>query len=376
MRIRHHILAASTLAIATTAVVTPNAVGARLLLGVQDDRMVHPGENVDTRMALVAGTKAKVVRVDLRWDLVAGSRPANARSDADPAYNWAQYDAIAAAAKKRRVNIIFTIWGTPQWAADPAAPLRGDLPAFGRRPKKPADAGNFAEAAAKRYSRRGVHMWEAWNEPNIPLFWQPQYRRVKGKWVADSPRAYSAVLKAMYRGIKRADRRAKVAGGVTAPAGDSNPQTCGFQPNCRVEPRAFLRALNAKGLRPPMDVVSHHPYPLRAPSNRNFAGASYIDLYNLAYYTKALNGTYLRRKPIWLTEFGIATRKVKEYRFATSERNQALWLRDAVRRVKKTPRVKVFVWYLLQDHPDWASGLYRQNGKAKPSMRAFRALAR
>lgn len=38
--------------------------------------------------------------------------------------------------------------------------------------------------------------------------------------------------------------------------------------------------------------------------------------------------------------------------------------------------MKVFVWYLLQDHPDWASGLYRQNGKAKPAMKAFRALAR
>jgi len=125
-----------------------------------------------------------------------------------------------------------------------------------------------------------------------------------------------------------------------------------------------------------MDAVSHHPYPLRPPSNRNFAGASYIDLYNLPRFTSAVDRTYLRGKPIWLTEFGVSTRRVPEYPFNTNEANQARWLRDAVTRVRRTPRVKVFVWYLLQDHPTWKSGLLRENGSRKPSFAVFRRLAR
>lgn len=377
MTTRSHILTAGAFAAVAALAPAAPAVAARpAMLGIQDDRLAHATENPAPRMALVAQTKARLVRVDLRWDLVAASRPARPTSPADAAYDWTHYDRVVAAARARKVNVLFTIWGTPGWAADPAVPVSWGLPAFGRRPRRAADAGAFATAAAKRYAPRGVHMWETWNEPNIPIFWQPQFRRSGGRWVPDSPRAYAAVAKAMYRGIHSVDRRARVAGAVTAPAGEKNPQTCGVQPNCRIMPDVFVRALNARGLRPPMDAVSHHPYPLRPPSNRNFAGASYIDLYNLPRYTSAVDRTYLRGKPIWLTEFGISTRRVPEYPFNTNEANQARWLRDAVTRVRRTPRVKVFVWYLLQDHPAWKSGLLRENGSRKPAFAAFARLAR
>ena len=43
--------------------------------------------------------------------------------------------------------------------------------------------------------------------------------------------------------------------------------------------------------------------------------------------------------------------------------------------VRADRRVRVFVWYLLQDHPDWASGVLDVAGNRKPSYRVFRSQA-
>lgn len=377
MNKRSLFVATASAAVATVALSSTAALGARAVtIGLQDDRMAQFNVDPSPRMALVKDLNARLVRVDMRWDLIAPTRPAAPRSPADPAYNWSHYDAVVAAARARRVNVMFTVWGTPGWAADPKVPASPPLPTFGRRPKNPQDAGDFAAAAAARYGPRGVKMWEAWNEPNIPIFMQPQFRRVGGRWVPESPRYYSRLLKAMYRGFKASDRKARVAGGVTAPVGELDYQRSTCQPNCRIQPRHFVTALGARGLRPPMDVVSHHPYPLRKPSNTNFPGASYTDLYNLSYFERDLDRTYLRGKALWLTEFGVATKRVTQYPFFRTEAQQVEGLRDAIRRVRANPRVKVFVWYLLQDHDEWASGLLRQNGSRKPSAAVFRTLAR
>jgi hypothetical protein len=184
------------------------------------------------------------------------------------------------------------------------------------------------------------------------------------------------MLRAMYRGIRSSDPRAIVAGGVTAPTGDGDPQRCEGQPNCRITPRAFVTALGAPGLRPPMDVYAHHPYPKRAPTVRNLPDADYTDLYNLSALEATIDRTYLRGRPLWISEFGIATRRVPMYRFARTPAQQRTGLADALRRVRANPRVKVFVWYLLQDHRDWASGLLTANGAEKPAAAVFRREAR
>jgi len=346
-----------------------------MLIGLQDDRLAQPETDPGPRLDTLRRLNAEVVRVDLRWDLVATRRPAQPRDPADPAYDWTHYDRVVDGARARKLRLMLAVWGTPAWAADPSV-RAGSFPSFSTRPRRPADAGDFAAAVARRYAPRGVHMYEAWNEPNIPLFLRPQYRRQGGRWVPDSPRTYSRILKAMYAGFHGADRRAQVGGGVTAPAGDRDPQSCPVQPDCRVPPRTFVRLLGARGLRPPMDVYAHHPYPLRPPTDRNFAGASYVDLYNLSALTREVDRTYLRGKPLWLTEFGIGTRRVAQYPFFRTEAQQRSGLVDALRRVRANPRVRVFVWYLVQDHRDWASGLVDERGRDKPAAAVFRREAR
>lgn len=339
-----------------------------LRVGIQDDRLAAPDVDPAPRLDLVDGLGAGLVRVDLRWDLVAAARPADPRDPGDPAYDWSHYDRVVDDATAAGVEIMFTIWGTPAWAADPAG-ADPRFPAWGARPRDASDAGTFAEAAARRYGPEGVHMWEAWNEPNIPLFLRPQYVRSGRTWAAASPGTYAAMLTTMYRGIKRADPTATVAGGVTAPAGNREPSDVAS----RVPPQQFLRALN--DLEPPMDAYAHHPYPITPPRTRNNPRASYVDLYNLEVLKREMDLGYLAGRPLWLTEFGVGTRAVSNYPFFVSPQEQVEMLDDAFRRVRADDRVRVFVWYLLQDHLEWSSGLLDETGAQKPAAAAFRAAA-
>ncbi len=348
------------------------ASSSRPLIGLQDDRLALWAVPPGPRMKRIAALGAKVVRVDLRWDQVAAARrPLQPPNPNDPSYQWAHYDQVVAAARKYHLQVLFTIWGTPAWAADPSVPKSSRFAPYTARPRLAGDFGDFAQAAALRYAPAGVHLWEIWNEPNVPLYLRPQFTKRDGRWVAASPTIYSNLLKAGYRGIKRADPSARVGGGVTAPAGDADPQTCSFQPDCRVTPLAFLAGLAQRGNRPPMDAYSHHPYPITPPRTTTFGGASYVDLYNIGRLETALNRTYLRGRPLWLTEFGFATRQVPNYKLKVSPAQQAEYLSDAVRRVRADKRVRIFVWYFLQDNPQWASGLLQQNGRAKPAAQAF-----
>jgi polysaccharide biosynthesis protein PslG len=340
------------------------------IASVQDPELLNVSDPAP-RFRLMASLGAKVVRVDLLWDTVARRRPSDPRDPRDGAYDWTRYDRIVDAARSADLEVLFAVWGTPPWAADPTVPPTDRFPARSTRPANPEDFGRFGAAVVSRYSPRGVRRYEAGNEPNLALNLRPQYERRGKAWVAVSPRTYSAMLTSFYREAKAVDPAVVIGGGVTGPAGEKCPVSCPTSADDRVAPDAFIQALGASGLRPPMDVYTHHPYPLTTPRFEPFPGASFIDLYSLGDLQRALDRTYLRGKPLWLTEFGFATRSVPEYRLAVDEGRQAQYLADAYARVRANPRVKLFTWYLLQDHAAWASGLLRQNGRRKASAAAF-----
>ncbi len=340
--------------------------------GIQDDQIYDPRVDAPARVTEMARLGASVIRVDLRWDLVATRRPRDARNPGDPAYSWRRYDLIVAAARRHRVAVLFTVWGTPAWARDPAVPASDRFPGRATRPRDPRDFGRFGAAAARRYAGSGVHRWEAWNEPNLALFLRPQYQRQGGRYRPVSPAFYRRMLNAFFREVKRVDRRARIGGGVTAPIGDRCPFSCPDGPDDRVPPLDFWRALTSGSRAPLLDRISHHPYPITRPRNRTSPRASYVDLYNLSRLTGLLDRTALRGKPLWLTEFGFGTRPVPEYPLAVSERQQAAFLVDAYRRTASDRRIRLLVWFNLRDHPQWSSGLQRSDGRSKPAARAYR----
>ncbi len=345
---------------------------------LQDDRLSDPGADPVVRFAQAAALGARLVRVDLQWNRVATRKPTDASSPSDPAYDWSWYDRVVAASASSGVPILFTVWGTPNWAADPTVSEQANagtiaLGSAGRRPASAADFGAFARAAATRYAPLGVHNWEAWNEPNIPRFLRPQFEKVGGSWKNVSAKVYSDLAKAFYASVKAVDPNAIISGLVTAPAGDKCPPSCPAGEHSRTSPIAFLNELATPGMRPPMDAVSHHPYPLTLPREGTFKGASFVDLYNIDFLTKAVDKTYLKGKPLWLTEFGFATEPVADYKkLIVSQNQQAALLSDAYRRVRTNPRVRVFTWYFLQDGQDWRSGLYNRDGGPKLANAAYK----
>ncbi len=155
---------------ATPAPPVTEAEQTGLLVGLEDDAQVLTYREETLRTMSRLGVD--LTRFQLRWDLIAPTRPADPERPDDPAYAWTAYDEAVIVAKRRNIRILFSILGTPAWANGGQA--------FNYAPDDIEDLRAFALAAARRYSgtfqlpdgRRlpKVDLWAAWNEPNLPFF--------------------------------------------------------------------------------------------------------------------------------------------------------------------------------------------------------------
>ncbi len=337
---------------------------------MQDDRLVteppqppRSGAFIRSRMQAMAGLGARTVRVDLRWDVVATSAPIVAGTDPDdPSYDWTTYDRIVSEAARAGLRVFFTVWGTPEWAADPAVPAIATDPAWGNvRPRDPAEFGAFATAAVSRYSPRGVRSWEVWNEPNMNMFLRPQYERRGEEWVAVAPETYAALLAAFARGAGAADPDARIVLGGLAPVGDPCGTACrvGDGTPARLGPGQFLRAFAALPEHALIDVVAIHPYPSGPPPRPGDPPRTRkIDVDNLADLQAALRGTPLVDLPVWLTEYGWQTEGTPAMRYAVTPAEQADRVAGALALFNRFPRVELASYYFLQDNGAFNSGLF------------------
>ena len=149
-----------------------------------------------------------------------------------------------------------------------------------------------------------VGLWLAWNEPNNPVFLQPQFARVRGKWAMEAPAAYARICNAVYAGVHAAGGPERVACGATAPRGSNNPY--GSRPS--ISPLTFLRAAKEDGLRR-FDAWAHHPYygsPAETPRTRH-VGQKAVGLGNIGSLISAVTRLY-GPKPLWITEYGYQTK--------------------------------------------------------------------
>jgi hypothetical protein len=347
--------------------------GGPFSVGIFDDSMTLG--TPDKGFPLLKGLRAQIVRVTLTWKSVAKKRPAKAADPADPAYNWFAYDRAVQYAKKYNIKVLFSIVGTPAWAT------RGRSPKYA--PSRPKDLQNFAAAAAKRYSGTfkdadgdvvpAVRLWLAWNEPNNPVFLYPQYRKVHGRWLAQSAYSYARICNAIYTGVHSIQHGlARVACGATDPFGNNAPKS--RRPS--ISPLAFLRLAKRYGLRR-FDAWAHHPYaarPTEKPTTKP-KGKNTVTLGNLGDLVKEVTRLY-GRKPIWITEYGYQTRPPDKL-FGVSWKNQARYLAEAYSIARKNPRVQMMLWFLIKDERrlgGWQSGFFTSGGSRKPAYTAFRRL--
>ncbi len=371
----------AAVAIFATAALTPAANASQFIQkGIADDTQILYG-NPDKVFPTLQQMGTKLVRVNLWWGgpglTVASRRPVNPANPNDPAYDWATYDRTVVYAQKFGMKVVFSILGTPRWANGG----RG----WNVAPTKPSDLKNFVTAAARRYNgtvvaKDGVKLprvpyWLVWNEPNNPVFLKPQYAKVRGSWQIVSGRTYAGLCNASVQALKAVSQGFKVACGVTAPRGNNNPNS----PRASVSPLPFLRAMIAAGAKG-FDAYAHHPYygsPSETPSTPpppppRGQAATAVTLGNFDALTKELARLKLNVR-IWVTEYGYQTNPPDKL-FGVSWADQDTYLRQAWAKLKKNPRVDMFIWFLLRDESrldGWQSGLYTASGKRKDAREAF-----
>jgi hypothetical protein len=365
---------AALLIVACALVISGSASASNsMLLGLFDDAVtLNPSVN---SFPLLASLHVQVVRIMLTWGGpggVANKRPAHPADPTDPAYDWASYDQAVERANDAGVQVLLTIVGTPAWANG------GKPPQY-----PPASAGTlraFAYAAAQRYSGTfldsasgevlpRVGLWLAWNEPNNPVFLQPQFERAQGRWTLAAAAAYARICNAVYLGVHSVGGPEEVGCGATAPRGDNDPSSA--RPS--ISPLAFLRWAKRDGLRR-FDAWATNPYygnPSETPATSNIRGSA-IELGNIDKLVGAVTDLY-GNKPIWITEYGYETKPPDSF-FGVSWSKQAAYLRQAYEIARANPGIDLFTWFLLKDSPSlngWQSGLITADGRKKPSFAVF-----
>jgi hypothetical protein len=364
-------------AVAATVKPEPAAASRGMLVGIYDP--VQPVASPQKTFPMLKKLRAQVIRLNLDWNLIAKKRPAHPADPADPAYNWSGYDTTVLTAAKNKIQLLFTIYGTPRWA-------NGKLKGINRAPRKMKDLRNFAFAAAKRYSGTfkrddgvklpAVRKWLAWNEPNNPLFLKPQWQKVgKRRYIPIAAKNYAQMCAAIWVGVHATHlRKEAVACGATDPRGNNAARS--RRPS--ISPIAFAKGLKKYGLRRNrFDVYAHHPYyggPREAPATKP-KGKQTVTLANIGVLTKLI-GQLWGGKKLWITEYGYQTRP-PDRTFGVSWSKQAKYLTQAYKIARKNPRITMMLWFLLRDEGrlgGWQSGLITVNGKKKPAYTAFRRL--
>lgn len=324
-------------------------------------------------LATLESLGVRAIRVNLPWaDVAPGAagaqRPAFDATD-PAAYQWGNYAAAIDAAKAKGWKVLIS----------PAAPVpRWATAAKADHVTRPSSSefGLFATAAARRFAGPTV-LWSIWNEPNLPRFLRPQKKG--GKPIAG--RLYRQLYAAGKRGIESVQPSATVLFGETAPVGLAS--------DGRLRPIEFLRDAFCVSKRYkkrkacaklPVDGIAHHPYrSIRGiPKNRDDVTYQVIGRLTRAIDRIGKAGATTRRRPVYLTEFGIQSTPDKL--FGVPVQQQLEERARAERKAYANGRVKGFSQYLLTDDDatgrrSWngfETGLRYAGGKDKRSLAAFR----
>lgn len=366
---------------------------AELTLGMADGTLFEqsPAPVQSFWLARARALGATEIRLDASWVGIApGKRPSgfNAADPSAPGYEWATLDANVRAAAAHGESVLLLVQGAPTWASGPHRP-RSVEPAIWM--PNAADFGAFAHAIARRYSGHfpdplnpgrmlpRVRYFQAWNEPNLPLFLLPQWAKTgNGPWRAVSPGIYRGLLNAFYSGVKSVESSDVVLSAATGPYGDPPGTGQG-----RMAPVTFLEGLFCLSPRlaaqrcpdpPHLDVLDHHPYAITPTVSAKLPGdISVPDLGKiwriLAAAQRAHHVLPAGPKPLWVSEIDWTSGH------PDTPASQARYLALAFYELWRQGVSHIF-WYTLRDPPEppnsyYDAGLYYYDGTAKPAVAAY-----
>lgn len=313
--------------VALTAATAAHAAP-RAYVGVLDDESLRwaPAAQRLASWSLLQQDHASVARTLVDWAHVAARRPANGADPFDPAYQWRDLDDFVRNAQQRGIEVLLTLWGTPRWANGGRKP---NVP-----PSDPRTFGRFAHAVSARYSGRYpglpfARFLSIWNEPNTTRFLASP----------DPVNAYASLAAAGVAGVRAGSPQALVAIGETAASH---------------APATFMEQLAARDPHLDFDAWAHHPYPARPGQSPDRPEPwPSVGVRELARFGQDVDAAFGRSDtPLWVTEYA-------ESLPAVSRAQQARDLLQAARLATAVPRVGMFVWLMLRNHPGevWQSGL-------------------
>lgn len=361
------LLAGALAAIAVVATAAPASAARGMKVGFYDEALTLEYPD-DFGFRTLADLNADILRMNLYWNEVARARPKKPTDPDDPAYDWERYDTALERARRYGIEVMLTVFGTPEWASG-----KHVKKSYRYAPKRMRDLRRFATAAARRYPQ--VDLWTAWNEPNSPNFLKPQSIKRRGRRVFRSPQLYAKICNAVVTGVNRVQKRDKVACGVLNPRGELEPNGGRRE---SVAPLVFIELMRKAGARP--EVFAYHPY---SPSKKisptkKVKSEATVTLGTIGKIVKAVNRAWGRKMRIWITEYGYQTNP-PDKRFGVSWKRQAKWMRIAFERMRRHPRIDIALWFQLKDDSrlaGWQSGVISTHNVEKRSYAAFRQLAR
>ncbi len=378
----------ASLALLSVTAVPASAAPRAMITGVSN---IYSNDLAAFEQARAAG--ATQVLSPLRWNVIApATEPAlwNPEDPADPNYEWGFFDAWVKHAAQAGLTPILQIRGAPSWAQRCKA-----LSSEAVCDPDPAALAAFTRAAVQRYSGNfdglpKVTYWEGLNEPNLSIFFEPQYQG--GKLV--SPDLYRTIANTFYDAVKSV-----MPSAIVMAAGLGPIAVHGFT----IGPIAFTKALlcmtgSNRNPRPlagdcgggvKFDIFDIHPYTTGGPSHKG--GPNDVEMGDLGKLQTLLRaadragrikGIY-RRTPLWITEFGWDSKPPDPG--GLPMRIESQWIPEALHRAWLAG-VQNFMWYSLADFPPephlpfsetlqtglyfWAANVAAQ--KPKPLMYAFR----
>lgn len=372
---------------------------------IQDDRaFLHEPESLRANLDEIKDLGFTHLRVTAGWSTLAPEPTARVRpafDAADPAaYDrladrvWVKLDRVVRAASNRDIGLLVDIgFWAPLWAAEPGADGSAHNPRTNIDVNEYAD---FARAVVRRYSGGyappgedvlpKVDLYSIWNEPNIPGFFEPQWKPGGEGRVPVSPHLYRAMVDAAYPAIKEVRPDTTVLVGGLAPRGsyDTARLTGGVPPlafvrelACVDEQLEALTRSDCRRFRPVRgDGFSIHPYGFGMPPEESGRrdDVHIADLGRLIDLLRALaeQGRIDRGLvEVYITEFGYKTDPPARDG-VSAEQQLRYWLRSE-EIAASHPEVKMFAQFLIRDSVCdgclfWPTGYRYADGRPKPLM--------
>jgi hypothetical protein len=346
------------------------------------------GPEAGTAFARLRRAGMRAVVTQISWPAIApGSEPAawNPADPGDSHYNWSGADAAIRAVTGAGFDPLVVVADAPVWARIvPSSPVSA--------PRAEA-LGQFMRAAAERYSGTysglpRVRYWQIWNEPNISLYFVPQYDSASRRFV--SPDIYRAMVNAAAESIHASHQDNVVVAGSTAPFRDITPNVQTADSDWG--PLKFMRRLlciDDAGKATCADTISFdvwatHPYTSGGPTHH--AALPYdVSLGDLAKMTATLRAAaqagHIKSAAavrFWVNEFSWDSSPPDKCSPPLSLLKR--WIPEAFYRMWANG-VDLIAWFLLMDQPPtvsfYQSGLYFHAdrlaaAKPKPFLEAYR----